>query len=190
MVLAIEEGGRASVSRTPRRWRARSRRRRRRTCAEPEAGDGFGLTLGEAVKAGPATTASGETSMTDGNRHAFELRPGMRRGISSAVPLRHDSSRTRISADPTDARSVPGRGTILGEAARLAPRLGLSRREFLSRSGGMAASLLAMNAVFGHFFDVLPVEAADPAAFQERTGPPDLHLRRAAALRQRRLRPE
>ena len=33
----------------------------------------------------------------------------------------------------------------------------------------MAASLLAMNAVFGRFFDVLPVEAADPAAFKERT---------------------
>jgi predicted TIM-barrel fold metal-dependent hydrolase len=29
-----------------------------------------------------------------------------------------------------------------------------------------------MNAVFGRFFDVLPVEAADAAAFQERTGAP------------------
>ena len=36
----------------------------------------------------------------------------------------------------------------------------------------MACSLLAMNAVFGRFFDVLPVEAADPAAFAERTGDP------------------
>ena len=36
----------------------------------------------------------------------------------------------------------------------------------------MAVSLLAMNAVFGRFFDVLPVEAAEPAAFQERTGAP------------------
>jgi predicted TIM-barrel fold metal-dependent hydrolase len=34
----------------------------------------------------------------------------------------------------------------------------------------MATSLLAMNAVFGRFFDVLPVEAAQPAAFKERTG--------------------
>ena len=52
----------------------------------------------------------------------------------------------------------------------------------------MAASLLAMNAVFGRFFDVLPVEAAEPAAFQERTGDAVLHLRRAAPLRRRRLR--
>jgi hypothetical protein len=31
---------------------------------------------------------------------------------------------------------------------------------------------LAMNAVFGRFFDVLPVEAADPSALRERTGEP------------------
>ena len=100
--------------------------------------------------------------MTDGNRHAFELRPGMRRGISSAVPLptRLVSNEEFPPIPQTPAqRRVEER--ILGEAARLAPRLGLSRREFLSRSGGMAASLLAMNAVFGHFFDVLPVESGE-----------------------------
>ena len=36
----------------------------------------------------------------------------------------------------------------------------------------MATSLLAMNAVFGRFFDVLPVEAANPAALRERPGEP------------------
>src|SRR5262247_707323 len=36
----------------------------------------------------------------------------------------------------------------------------------------MAASLLAINAVFGRFFDVLPFEVAEPAAYQERSGPP------------------
>ena len=36
----------------------------------------------------------------------------------------------------------------------------------------MATSLLAMNAVFGRFFDVLPVEAAEPAAFKARAGDP------------------
>jgi len=61
---------------------------------------------------------------------------------------------------------------ILAEAGRLAPRLGQSRRAFLKTSGGMAVSLLAMNAVFGRFFDVLPVEAADPSAFKERSGDP------------------
>jgi len=61
---------------------------------------------------------------------------------------------------------------ILADAARLARRLGVSRRDFLRTSGGMATSLLAMNAVFGRFFDVSPVEAVERAAFQEKTGPP------------------
>jgi predicted TIM-barrel fold metal-dependent hydrolase len=97
----------------------------------------------------------------------------MRRGLSTAVPIptRLVSNEEFPPIPQTPAqRRVEDR--ILAEAGRLAPRLGLSRRQFLSRSGGMAASLLAMNAVFGHFFDVLPVEAADPAAFQERSGAP------------------
>ena len=61
---------------------------------------------------------------------------------------------------------------ILAAAGRLAPRLGLSRREFLRTSGGMAASFLAMNAVFGHFFDVAEVEAAEPSAAKEQAGEP------------------
>src|SRR5262249_27018183 len=61
---------------------------------------------------------------------------------------------------------------ILEAAGTLAPRLGLSRREFLRTSGGMAASFLAMNAVFGHFFNVSEAEAADPAAASAAGGPP------------------
>ena len=111
--------------------------------------------------------------MTVQNRYGFRVGPNMRRGLLSAVPLptRLVSNEEFPPIPQTPAqREVEDR--ILAEADRLAPRLGLSRREFLSRSGGMAASLLAMNAVFGRFFDVLPVEVADAAAFQERTGPP------------------
>jgi uncharacterized protein len=111
--------------------------------------------------------------MTAQNRYGFRVGPGMRRGLSSAVPIptRLVSNEEFPPIPQTPAqRRVEDR--ILAEAARLAPRLGLSRRQFLSRSGGMAASLLAMNAVFGRFFDVLPVEAADPVAFQERSGAP------------------
>ena len=107
------------------------------------------------------------------NQHGFRVGPGMRQGLSTAVPLptRLVSNEEFPPIPQTPAqRRVESR--ILAEAERLAPRLGLSRREFLSRSGGLAASLLAMNAVFGHFFDVLPVETADAAAFQERSGPP------------------
>jgi predicted TIM-barrel fold metal-dependent hydrolase len=111
--------------------------------------------------------------MTAQNRYGFRVGPRMRRGLSTAVPiptrLVSNEEFPPIPQTPSQRR-VEDR--ILAEAGRLAPRLGLSRRQFLSRSGGMAASLLAMNAVFGRFFDVLPVEAADPAAFQERTGAP------------------
>ena len=109
--------------------------------------------------------------MTLQNSHAFQLRRGMRRGLASEVPLP-----TRLVSNeefpplPQTAAQKDVEQRILAHAGRLAPRLGVSRREFLQRSGGMAVSLLAMNAVFGHFFDVLEVEAADPAAFQARAG--------------------
>jgi hypothetical protein len=95
----------------------------------------------------------------------------MRRGLRTELPLptRLVSNEEFPPLPQTPAqRQVEDR--ILAEAGRLAPRLGLSRRDFLRTSGGMATSLLAMNAVFGRFFDVLPVEAADTAAFKERKG--------------------
>jgi uncharacterized protein len=120
-----------------------------------------------------SATLMKESTMTAKNRHAFRIAPGMRRGLLTETPLP-----TRLVSNEefpplpqtTAQREVEAR--ILADAARLAPGLGLSRRSFLRTSGGMATSLLAMNAVFGRFFDVLPVEAAEPAAFQERTGAP------------------
>jgi predicted TIM-barrel fold metal-dependent hydrolase len=111
--------------------------------------------------------------MTNWNPYAFHVRPDMRQGLHTETPLptRLVSNEEFPPLPQTDSqRQVEER--ILAEAGRLASRLGLSRRDFLRTSGGMATSLLAMNAVFGRFFDVLPVEAADPAAFQERSGAP------------------
>jgi predicted TIM-barrel fold metal-dependent hydrolase len=111
--------------------------------------------------------------MTVQNHYAFRLRPGMRRGLCSEVPLP-----TRLVSNeefpplPQTAAQRQVEDRILTEAGRLGPQLGLSRRDFLRTSGGMATALLAMNAVFGRFFDVAEVEAADPAAFQERRGEP------------------
>src|SRR5262245_55281090 len=105
------------------------------------------------------------------NPHSFGLRPGMRRGLRTELPLP-----TRLVSNeefpplPQTAAQAAVEQRILAEAGALAPRLGLSRRDFLMTSGGMATALLAMNAVFGRFFDVSAVEAADPAAFRERTG--------------------
>jgi predicted TIM-barrel fold metal-dependent hydrolase len=111
--------------------------------------------------------------MTDQNPHAFRLHRRLRRGLRTEVPLP-----TRLVSNeefpplPQTAAQREVEERILAEAGRLAPRLGLRRRDFLRTSGGIATSLLAMNAVFGRFFDVLPVEAAEPAAFQARSGDP------------------
>src|SRR5262245_45101773 len=111
--------------------------------------------------------------MTVQNPHAFRLHPGMRQGLCTEVPLP-----TRLVSNeefpplPQTAAQRQVEDCILTAAGHLAPRLGLSRRDFLHTSGGMAAALLAMNAVFGRFFDVLPVEAGEAAAFQERAGAP------------------
>src|ERR1700741_3777946 len=102
------------------------------------------------------------------NRHAFRIRPDMRRGLQTEVPLP-----TRLVSNeefpplPQTAAQREVEGRILAAAGRLAPKLGLSRREFLRTSGGMAASLLAMNAVFGRFFSVSEVEAAELSAAKE-----------------------
>jgi len=42
--------------------------------------------------------------------------------------------------------------------------LGMSRRGFLASSAGMATAFLALNTVYGRFFEVEPVEALEPAA--------------------------
>jgi len=58
---------------------------------------------------------------------------------------------------------------LLDEVARRnARRLALSRRDFLASSAGMAAAFLALNGVFGRFFEVDPVEALEAAAADER----------------------
>jgi len=59
---------------------------------------------------------------------------------------------------------------LIDAAARGSRRLGMTRREFLRTSSGMAAAFLAMNAVYGRIFEVAAAEAADPAVAAERAG--------------------
>ena len=109
--------------------------------------------------------------MTHSNRHSFRFRPGMRRGLRTEIPLpMRLVSNEEFPPLPQTAAQREVEHRILADAARVAPKLGLRRRDFLATSGGLALSFLAMNAVFGRFFDVLPVEAADPSAVRERAG--------------------
>jgi predicted TIM-barrel fold metal-dependent hydrolase len=103
--------------------------------------------------------------------HGFRPHAGLRRGLTTEIPLPTALvSNEEFAPLPQTPAQRRVEQRILADAARLAPRLGLSRRDFLRTSGGMATSLLAMNAVFGPFFDVLPVEASEPAAFKARSG--------------------
>lgn len=53
-----------------------------------------------------------------------------------------------------------------------AARRGVTRREFLKTTGGMAAALLAMNEAFGRFFNIEDIELFETAAFAEQQGNP------------------
>jgi len=111
--------------------------------------------------------------MTARNPYGFRPDRHLRRGLRSEVPLpTRLVSNEEFAPMPQTPAQQAVEARILADAGRLAPRLGLTRRDFLRTSGGMATSLLAMNAVFGRFFDVQPVEAAEPAAWKTRTGDP------------------
>ncbi len=55
---------------------------------------------------------------------------------------------------------------------RAATRNGVTRREFLNGTAGVAAALLAMNTVFGKFFNIGEIELFETAAFAEQRGAP------------------
>lgn len=94
-------------------------------------------------------------------------------GLAGADP--HDQQR-RVHAGPQTAqqKQVEGRLAELADAA--SRKLGISRRQFLAGSGGMAAALLAMNDVYGAFFEVSEVELYEAAAFAQSTPPRNLFV--------------
>jgi uncharacterized protein len=62
-------------------------------------------------------------------------------------------------------------------ADQASKKLGVSRRQFLESTGGMAAAFLAMNQVFGkQFFKVSPLEMFEPAAYGESALPKNLFV--------------
>src|SRR5919106_718182 len=93
----------------------------------------------------------------------------------SPVPTRMISNGEYMPAPQTqEQRSVESRLDELAEQA--SRRLGISRRQFLAGSGGMAAALLAMNDVYGHFFAVGEEELLEPAAHAAAAPPKDLFV--------------
>src|SRR4051794_1057925 len=95
--------------------------------------------------------------------------------LGSPVPTRMVSNGEYMPAPQTDAQKrVEARVEELADEA--SERLGISRRQFLCGSGGMAAALLAMNDVYGRFFDVSAAELYEPAAHARAATPDDLFV--------------
>src|SRR5690349_6465912 len=99
------------------------------------------------------------------------VKPAETDPFAGPVPTRMISNGEYMPFPQTEKqRRVEARVKELADKA--AKKLGITRRQFLSSTGGLAASFLAMNEVFGNtFFKVSAVEIFEPAAAAEH-GPP------------------
>ena len=93
----------------------------------------------------------------------------------SPIPTRMVSNGEYMPIPQTrEQQHVEARIKELTETA--SKKLGVDRRKFLTSTGGMAASLLAMNEVFGRFFDVDPIEMFEPAAYAQSGAPRNMFV--------------
>jgi uncharacterized protein len=100
-------------------------------------------------------------------RKFFRIQQGF--SSSTPIPTRVVSNEEFIPPAQT-LQQTHVEWLIHRRSASLSRKVGMNRRDFLKTTGGMALAFLAMNQVFGKFFDVLEIEAAEPPAVQERKG--------------------
>ena len=93
----------------------------------------------------------------------------------SPVPTRMISNGEYMPALQT-AKQARVEARIGELAAGASAKLAVDRRGFLAGSGGMAAAFVAMNEVFGRFFDVDMVEMFEPVAYADSTTPRDMFI--------------
>jgi predicted TIM-barrel fold metal-dependent hydrolase len=95
--------------------------------------------------------------------------------FQSPIPTQMVSNGEYMPAAQTRKQEqVEERIKELSEAA--SKKLGMDRRRFLLSTGGMAAAFVAMNEVFGPFFEVDPTEMFEPAAYAQSGTPRDLFV--------------
>jgi hypothetical protein len=95
--------------------------------------------------------------------------------MHSPIPTRMVSNGEYMPATQTEKQKrVEARIEDLSNFA--SRKLGMDRRRFLTSTGGMAASFIAMNEVFGQFFNVHPIEMFEPEAYAQSTAPRDLFV--------------
>src|SRR5207245_3623909 len=101
--------------------------------------------------------------------------PAETEDFQSPVPTRMVSNGEYMPIPQTEKQKrVEARIKELADTA--SKKLGINRRKFLVTSGGMAACFVAMNEVYGKFFDVDPVEMFEPAASAAKGPPEDLFV--------------
>ena len=102
---------------------------------------------------------------TDKQRKRFRLSNTLRE--STPVPTRPISN-GEYDPLPRSLQQKQVEGIIHQIADKNGAKLGLSRRDFLRSSSGMAASFMAMNTVYGSVFNVNAAEAAELGFAEER----------------------
>jgi uncharacterized protein len=90
--------------------------------------------------------------------------------LRSPIPLQMVSNGEYLP-DPQTEQQKQVELRLAQLASDASKKLGMSRRQFLASSGGMAAAFIAMNEVFGHFFNVRPAEMFISDAHAQ-NGPP------------------
>jgi predicted TIM-barrel fold metal-dependent hydrolase len=95
------------------------------------------------------------------------LLPAETASFPSPVPTQIVSSDEYLPV-PQTAEQKQVEARLIAMSDRLARRQGLSRRGFFQTTAGMAASFVAMNQVFGHYFDATEAEAATPELADQR----------------------
>ena len=104
-----------------------------------------------------------------------------------SIPTQIISNEEFVPPAQTDEQKLVEQRLIeLADSTAL--KLNLSRRQFLVTTGGMAAAFLAMNSVFGNFFNVEASELFEPLATQEKFPKKqfifDIHTHHVAAGKQ------
>ncbi len=108
-------------------------------------------------------------------------------GRNLSIPTQAISNEEFVPLAQTDEQKLVEH-RLIELADRSARRLNISRRRFLASTGGMAAAFLAMNSVFGDFFNVEASELFEPQAtaekFPKRQFIFDIHTHHVAAGKQ------
>jgi predicted TIM-barrel fold metal-dependent hydrolase len=96
-------------------------------------------------------------------------------GLHSPIPTQMVSNGEYMPEPQTEQqKNVEVRLKELADYA--AKKLGVTRRSFMTSSGGMAASFIAMNDVFGKFFKVDKEEMFEPEAFAANSTPKNIFV--------------